>query len=104
MLITRIEVAVYMQTVIRIVARKLGLPESEWSFADEWLEAIERKNVCIYNRMNDLLSAYQDWYRFHEEVEQLGKSGRLSDEEREKLSQLIRRRNETRDHLAAALN
>ena len=81
------------------VAKKLEIEDFEWKSAKELADDIQNKNNRVASRLNDLIDAYADWFKTHEEIDESGSPGNLSTEQNKKLMGVIGKRDSTRNAL-----
>ena len=103
MFITETEMSGLLRTAVQVTAKKLEIEDSEWKTGEELLEEIKDRDREIYNLLQAFLNAYIDWFRFHQNIEKLGKQG-LDAEENAKLVGLVRQRNAARADLLKRLH
>ena len=76
MWMSRFDVAMYCDQVVRNVAVPLSLQDWEWKSGPELLSDIRKVQPELGEAIGDLLLAYEQWYSLHEFVERSGGQGK----------------------------
>jgi hypothetical protein len=97
MFLTLNEVTGLIQYAIRTTASKLGVSDVEWKVTDELLPLIKEKDDKTYDFLITFIEAYSEWFKFHEQIESLGRTGNLNAQETKQLRELIAKRDATRE-------
>lgn len=103
MYITRQDLHVFYQQVHQNVAKQLGIKDYEWKSASELADEIQTTNSVVANTLQSFITAYESWFKVHEEIDSAGTAGNLSAEQNTKLMCAIDARDSTRQKVIDAL-
>jgi len=103
MFLTRNEMAGLIQHAIHKTASTLSISDIEWKTTDELLSLIKLKDNKTYDLLIAFIEAYSDWFGFHENLERLGKTGKLDPWDTKTLVQKTKKHDEKREAIIARL-
>ena len=89
----------FMGDVVRRTAARLGVTDADYYTTDELREEIARRNDDVGKRLESFLDAYRRWLEFHRMIKLSGRRGALSPCATEKLDELVKNKNESRQIL-----
>lgn len=84
-------------------ATHLKIPNIEWESTSTLVAAISSKDQNLATALSEFMSAYIEWFKFHEALEAKGKAGNLDVVENEGLMKVIDARDTKRQAFIAAL-
>lgn len=104
MKITEEDIYEMTRFIARNIARKLNVSDPDFKSVPELIDEIKILDSTIYDIMDKYLKTYHEWYKFHKRIDEQGNHGNLSTAESKELTELIQKRDSTRNELLNKIN
>jgi len=101
--LSQMEVEDHLVRCRRIVGSRLGIDVNALS-EEEFLSELKLRFSSAGTLFEKFKNSYRSWHAFHVRIDKEGKSGNLSEKERDELHQLITERDESRKALLRYLD
>ena len=103
MYLSKKDINVFYHQVYANVAKKVDSENYEWKSASELADELNTEHPKIAKKIDVFIKAYENWFKVHQDIDEAGSSGKLSQEENQRLQTAKSERDQSRKTLISDL-